>query len=144
MICTSASFRKKDYAIQFAAQLTGKSAKDFAEPIQGTLALRDPASTGTLDDAKQLEAINLDGFYQAEAPSERLVFVEQFIRSRGVNPSDAPVEAALYSALENYPPLSLLINRTMQQACPIDELGDRKSTRLNSSHTDISRMPSSA
>ena len=24
------------------------------------------------------------------------------------------------------------------------ELGDRKSTRLNSSHTDISRMPSSA
>ena len=123
VICTSASFRKKDYAIQFAAQLTGKSAKDFAEPIQGTLALRDPASTGTLDDAKQLEAINLDGFYQAEAPSERLVFVEQFIRSRGVNPSDAPVEAALYSALENYPPLSLLINRTMQQACPIDELG---------------------
>ena len=26
----------------------------------------------------------------------------------------------------------------------IEDLGDRKSTRLNSSHTDISRMPSSA
>ena len=27
---------------------------------------------------------------------------------------------------------------------PLDALADRKSTRLNSSHTDISRMPSSA
>ena len=27
---------------------------------------------------------------------------------------------------------------------PMDETADRKSTRLNSSHTDISRMPSSA
>ena len=29
-------------------------------------------------------------------------------------------------------------------AAGLDEDGDRKSTRLNSSHTDISRMPSSA
>ena len=44
---------------------------------------------------------------------------------------------------------------TVVQSCPVDSLGvsvdvletkiiDRKSTRLNSSHTDISRMPSSA
>ena len=31
-----------------------------------------------------------------------------------------------------------------QEEAIADDLGDRKSTRLNSSHTDISRMPSSA
>ena len=32
----------------------------------------------------------------------------------------------------------------MPIGAPITRNGDRKSTRLNSSHTDISRMPSSA
>ena len=33
---------------------------------------------------------------------------------------------------------------TLNEKDPVGELKDRKSTRLNSSHTDISRMPSSA
>ena len=37
---------------------------------------------------------------------------------------------------------SLIDFKTVREIC--DEVGDRKSTRLNSSHTDISRMPSSA
>ena len=32
----------------------------------------------------------------------------------------------------------------LDQLCPAEHELDRKSTRLNSSHTDISRMPSSA
>ena len=32
----------------------------------------------------------------------------------------------------------------MVKRSPVTYVGDRKSTRLNSSHTDISRMPSSA
>ena len=35
-------------------------------------------------------------------------------------------------------------DRTAKVLLPKDEIRDRKSTRLNSSHTDISRMPSSA
>ena len=36
------------------------------------------------------------------------------------------------------------IKKDLESAHPMDRLLDRKSTRLNSSHTDISRMPSSA
>ena len=37
-----------------------------------------------------------------------------------------------------------LENRWSAEMATQDEVPDRKSTRLNSSHTDISRMPSSA
>ena len=48
-------------------------------------------------------------------------------------------------ALTGYPPEDLLLRPAFMAACTrtLREL-DRKSTRLNSSHTDISRMPSSA
>ena len=36
------------------------------------------------------------------------------------------------------------MNERIKELMLIAEHGDRKSTRLNSSHTDISRMPSSA
>ena len=37
------------------------------------------------------------------------------------------------------------LNNTLQDIlCRFERMRDRKSTRLNSSHTDISRMPSSA
>src|ERR1700677_1988323 len=44
VICTSASFNDKDYAKQFAAQLTGKDVSDF-ESIVGHLEYRAPAET---------------------------------------------------------------------------------------------------
>ena len=40
--------------------------------------------------------------------------------------------------------LTLPIDQSVESAISITEKPDRKSTRLNSSHTDISRMPSSA
>ena len=39
---------------------------------------------------------------------------------------------------------STLYGKELHKACEDYVGGDRKSTRLNSSHTDISRMPSSA
>ena len=36
------------------------------------------------------------------------------------------------------------MTRTLPSGISLSQEGDRKSTRLNSSHTDISRMPSSA
>ena len=40
-------------------------------------------------------------------------------------------------------PADLKLNRELELPAPMSEI-DRKSTRLNSSHTDISRMPSFA
>ena len=48
----------------------------------------------------------------------------------------------LASQIDEYDRLTRLINQILMLARA--EAGDRKSTRLNSSHTDISRMPSSA
>jgi len=50
VICTSASFKDKDYAIDFAARLTGKRSDDFASPIEGRYALRSLATNGGEDD----------------------------------------------------------------------------------------------
>ena len=44
----------------------------------------------------------------------------------------ASIEAVTKKLIEDYPKLNVLINK------------DRKSTRLNSSHSELSRMPSSA
>ena len=49
------------------------------------------------------------------------------------------IEIALRRAKERNIPV--LIEATANQ---VNQFGDRKSTRLNSSHTDSSRMPSSA
>ena len=43
-----------------------------------------------------------------------------------------------------WPPGAIDVSVRLLQQVMSDDLGDRKSTRLNSSHTDISRMPSSA
>ena len=42
------------------------------------------------------------------------------------------------------PPVAALLASVLGFAAAVRGLEDRKSTRLNSSHTDISRMPSSA
>ena len=50
VICTSASMKDPDYAIEFAAQLTGKDTADFST-VQGDLLLRPGAGKGTMQDA---------------------------------------------------------------------------------------------
>lgn len=123
VICTSASFTDEDYAIEFAARLTGKSTAEFAPPILGQLAYRPNAAVGHPEDAKILASIDLDEFYAATSADERLSAISRFLAYRDIEIQDEPIEELLFKALSQFPPMSELINRTMQQACRVKELG---------------------
>ena len=121
VICTSASFRDPNYAVQFGAQLTGKDPADFRE-VQGDLLLRDAASKGSKLDAEALDAIDLSAFYEAETDDARLEQVSRFLKYRKVAPN-WELQPALYKALESFGPMASLINTTMKEAQPVDDLG---------------------
>lgn len=123
VICTSASFKDADYAGKFAADLTGKSATAFTT-LRGELALRSGGSTGTAQDAAALMEIPLSAFYSAPSEAERLAAVQAFLDYRGVPGGDS-VERALFQALHDFPPMSQLVNESMQSAMPLNELGQR-------------------
>ena len=120
VICTSASFSNPAKAAEFGASLTGKAAADF-EVIRGDLDLRSPAAPAGPEDTAQLCAFDLERFYDATSDEERLQCAAGFLSSRGVKP-EGSLETALYSALAEYPPMSLLINETMPEAWPVDQL----------------------
>jgi Lhr-like helicase len=121
VICTSASFHDPAYAAQFGAQLTGKNPDDF-ETIEGHLRLRLGESRGTRADADVLNNVNMARFYAGEAQQERFHELDTFLKYRGAtNRSD--VSTALFEALKDFGPMSLVINRTMKEALPIDMLG---------------------
>jgi RAD3-like DEAD/DEAH box helicase len=122
VICTSASFKDPDYAREFAAQLSGKSPGDFLA-IAGDLDLRPGESKGSEADASALASVALDQFYQADDDSGRLRAVSDFIAYRSADSADEGYEPALHRALESFPPMRLLVNLTMQQAMPLEELG---------------------
>ena len=122
VICTSASMQDPDYALEFAAQLTGKAARDFST-VQGELQSRPQAARGSADDARALQDIDLLAFYEAETDSDRMSQVAEFLRYRGVEPS-GQLYQALHSALESFPPMSELVNLTMTAALPVVDLGD--------------------
>jgi ATP-dependent helicase YprA (DUF1998 family) len=121
VICTSASFGNPLYASQFGAQLTGKNPRDFAT-IAGNLSLRTPSQAGTLPDAEALAAIDLTQFNESDAAA-RIVEVRTFLEYRGVqNRND--LELALYDALSSFQPMNRLVNLTMNEARPIEALGE--------------------
>ncbi len=120
VICTSASFEDADYAIEFAAQLTGKNVQDFADPIKGSLEYRQEESTGDAGDVDALASIDLDKFYTTY--ENRASTVREFLESRGISNHEGPLEQAVYDALVSYGPIGLLINRTMDEALPVGEL----------------------
>jgi ATP-dependent helicase YprA (DUF1998 family) len=122
VICTSASFKDLDYAREFAAQLSGKTPNAF-QTISGTLAQREPASVGTEADARALAAVPLTRFYDADDDAARLAAVGDLLAYRGTTAADGHSGPALYEALRDFPPLNLLVNRTMQEAAPLGELG---------------------
>ena len=64
--------------------------------------------------------------------------IENFKEGLFARPGEHPEQATLCTA-----PLVVARRRAKAEGWTLIE-GDRKSTRLNSSHTDISRMPSSA
>ena len=122
VICTSASMRDPDYAVEFAAQLTGKDPADF-RVVQGDLLLRTGASKGTLQDALALDRIDLQAFYESETDDERLSQVEEFLSYRIIDPP-GELHRALYEALVSFPPMANLINMTMTEAQPVASLGE--------------------
>ena len=121
VICATASFRKAAYAPQFGAQLAGVPAETFL-PIEGDYAWRPHAAQGTRRDAEILAAIDLAKFYDADTDEDRAALVRPLLDHRHV-PSGLGLEPSLYHALVEFPPLGLLINTTMQQARPVEELG---------------------
>ncbi len=123
VICTSASFANEDYAIEFAARLTGKCSSQFAAPVRGNLALRSPTGVGDLKDANSLTSVDLDAFYASTSDVERLHHIKRFLAHRKIDDVTDSIEHVLYEGLKDFPPMNELINQTMQQACPVAELG---------------------
>ncbi len=121
VICTSASFSDPDYAVQFGSQLTGKDRANFSS-VQGDLLLRPEAAKGTLEDTNALDSINLGAFYEADSDEVRLAHVSPFLEYRNVK-RPWQLQRALYDALVSFPPMARLINLTMTEAYPVDELG---------------------
>lgn len=122
VICTSASFSDPDYAREFAAQLSGKSATEF-RTIEGELDLKPNAARGTEADARALAAVRLDPFYAATDEPGRIGAIFDFLSYRNVKAADGTVSTLLYEALSDFPPMGLLINRTMREARALSELG---------------------
>jgi len=121
VICTSASFKDADYAVQFGAQLTGKDPADFRK-VEGELFLRPGEKKGTEQDAKVLDAIDLRAFYGSETNESRLEKVAPFLEYRGIKPP-WDLQPALYRSLESFGPMASLVNNTMKEAQPVETLG---------------------
>lgn len=123
VICTSASFKDPDYAVQFGSQLTGKNQTDF-RCVQGDLLFRPGAAKGTPQDANALNTINLETFYESDTDESRLTYIKQFLEYRNIEPP-WQLQNALYDALVSFAPMAKLINLTMTEAHPVDELGQK-------------------
>jgi DEAD/DEAH box helicase len=121
VICATASFKDAEYALQFGAQLAGVPAESFIA-IQGDFDWRSHAAPGSKKDAEILAALDLTAFYAHEDDAGRLKVIEPWLQHRHVAIS-ASLETVLFQSLEEFPPLGLLINTTMKQARPIEELG---------------------
>ena len=119
VICTSASFSDSDAACDFAAALAGKTRDTFV-PIGGQLDLRPASGPGEDDERALLADIDLNELYANE--ERRRNAVAPFLHQRDVDPSSEDIDAALYSALETYPPMGTLVNLTMSEARPPHEL----------------------
>ncbi|WP_031179032.1 DEAD/DEAH box helicase [Streptomyces seoulensis] len=123
VICTSASFKSSEYARQFAAQLSGKSEADF-KSVEGKLSLQESASTGSLQDAQALAAVPLKDFYEGDSDEARIAAVQGLLDYRAVTMTgSATVGELLHDALNTFGPMNLLVNETMKQAQPVNELG---------------------
>ena len=122
VICTSASLADADSAVYFAAQLAGKTTDDF-DIVQGTLALHPNEEKGTIQDANALSEIDLEVFYEAETDDIRLSHVAKFLEYRQIE-DPWELQNSLYDALCSFGPMRKLINLTMKEALPVDEIGE--------------------
>jgi len=122
VICTSASFKDREYARRFGAQLSGTPEKNFI-CISGELQLRADAAPGSARDAAELARIDMGGFY-SRVGDDRLKEISSFLRYRGVE-EPGSLSETLHRALADYPPMGELINITMRSAQPVDTLSGK-------------------
>lgn len=134
VICTSASFNDEEYAAQFAAELTGTDPGDFLT-VTGDLALRGGARSASEEEAEVLAGVPLANFYEAESDSERLDAVRDVLSYRRVV-AGSNSSVALFDALHDFPPMSHLVNSTMQMAKPLDELASEVFPRVGKELAD--------
>lgn len=121
VISATASFKDGEYAPQFGAQLAGVPTESFVA-IQGDFAWREHAAPGNKKDAEILAAIDLASFYAQENDEGRMKLIGPWLNHRQM--AGGPnLEAVLFQSLQDFAPLGLLINTTMKQARPIEELG---------------------
>ena len=120
VICSTASFQDHKYAPDFGAQLTGSRADSFSA-ITASLALRPNSGVGSASDAQVLASLDLGRYYAAATDSERREAVHAFLSHRSIG-SEVTTDVALQRALADFPPMSQLVNRTMQEAVRIREL----------------------
>lgn len=123
VICTSASFNDPGYAVQFGSQLTGKDQSDFRE-VQGDLLLRSGEAKGSPEDSNALDSINLKVFYDTDDEQTRLAQISKFLDYRKID-HPRELKQSLYEALVSFTPMARLINLTMTEAQPVDELGQK-------------------
>lgn len=147
VICTSASFNNQDYAAEFAAELSGTDPTSFIT-VTGDLALRDGANVGSNADASILANVPLATFYESSTDAERLDAVRTLLSYRNVE-LRSESSTALYHALKDFPPMSRLVNLTMQTARPLQELAtelfpDTSSAVANQALTTLVALGSSA
>lgn len=122
VICSTASFSNLEYAPEFCAQLSGLRADSFI-PITGDLDIHSHSDTGSEQDLNYLTSFELQQFYQSNSDDECLAIVQPFLDYRNVKYTNN-LELGLYHALVDFHPMGLLINETMKQAIPIDQLGE--------------------
>lgn len=115
VICTSASFKDREYAVEFAAQLTGKARHDFADPVVGNLADRPNSDEGSADDVAALTSVDVIAFHDTVSGENPFAAVDAFLAYRSVTAS-GNLPQRLYEALETFPPMSKLVNLTMSSA----------------------------
>jgi ATP-dependent helicase YprA (DUF1998 family) len=119
VVCATASFQDKDYAPVFASQLTGLAPASF-QVVRSDFDYRPGARQGTNAEATLLAAIDLEALH-SEDPEQQIASVREFLRSRDGDLT-LPFAVALYRALVDFPPLSLLVNQTMRKAQPAQSL----------------------
>lgn len=120
VICTSASFDDDDAAARFAEDLCGKK-RGSVSTIKSKLQMRQPSYAGTRTEAEQFAAFDLDQFYAASDDYERLSMLGNLAPSIEFGQEES-LELVLQNGLKAYPPLGLLVNRTMGSAREVTEV----------------------
>jgi uncharacterized protein with NAD-binding domain and iron-sulfur cluster len=106
-----------------------------------TVRKRAPVRTIEVDNGQVRGVTLLDG---ERIEAEAVICAVPVWRIRGLL-DQVPEHAAIYRALDHLTPVPIVsVNLYLDRDIGMRDWGDRKSTRLNSSHRYISRMPSSA